>query len=75
MWPLPVLTLPTRRLLRLAAAVHCLDAGGTPMAAAAGLRRVPAGLRALHADDGASQTAAAAFDIRHAAPPSGAAAP
>jgi len=57
------------RLQRLAAAVRYLDVGGIPVAEAAGLECVLAGLRELHADDDALQAAAAAvFDALHAAP-------
>jgi hypothetical protein len=57
------------RLQRLAAAVRYLDAGGIPVAEAAGLESVLAGLRELHADDDALVAAAAAvFDALHAAP-------
>jgi len=57
------------RLQRLAAAVRYLDAGGIPVAEAAGLESVLAGLRELHADDNALVAAAAAvFDALHAAP-------
>lgn len=38
-------------LMRLAALVHCLDVGGLPVAEAAGVELVLAGLRAAHADD------------------------
>ena len=57
------------RLQRVAAAVRYLDVGGIPVAEAAGLESVLAGLRELHADDDALQAAAAAvFDALHAAP-------
>jgi hypothetical protein len=57
------------RLQRLAAAVRYLDAGGIPVAEAAGLESVLAGLRELHADDDALVDAAAAvFDALLAAP-------
>ena len=57
------------RLQRLAAAVHYLDVGGIPVAEAAGLESVLAGLRELHADDEALQAAAAAVvEALHAAP-------
>lgn len=57
------------RLQRLAAAVRYLDVGGIPVAEAAGLESVLAGLRELHADDDALVAAAAAvFDALHAAP-------
>jgi hypothetical protein len=56
-------------LQRLAACVHYLDAGGIPVAEAAGLESVLAGLRELHADDDALLAAAASvFDALHAAP-------
>ncbi len=58
------------RLQRIAAAVHYLDAGGIPVAEAAGLETVLAGLRELHTDDDQLVAAAAAvFDALHAAPP------
>ena len=38
-------------LARIAAIVHCLDVGGVPVAAAAGVEAVLAGLRAAAADD------------------------
>ena len=57
------------RLLRIAAAVHYLDAGGIPVAEAAGLESVLAGLRELHADDDFLAAAAAGvFDALYAAP-------
>ena len=57
------------RLQRLAAAVRYLDAGGIPVAEAAGLESVLAGLRELHADDDELVAAASAvFDALHAAP-------
>lgn len=57
------------KLRRIASAVHYLDAGGIPVAAAAGLEDVLAGLRQLHTDDDALVAAAAAvFDALHAAP-------
>jgi hypothetical protein len=57
------------RLQRLAAAVRYLDVGGIPVAEAAGLESVLAGLRELHADDDALVAAAAAvFDALLAAP-------
>jgi len=60
---------PDPRLQRLAAAVRYLDTGGIPVAEAAGLESVLAGLRELHADDDALCAAAAAvFDALHAAP-------
>jgi hypothetical protein len=58
------------RLQRIGAVVHYLDAGGIPVPEAAGLERVLAGLRALHAEDDPLVAAAAAvFDALHAAPP------
>ena len=64
------------RLQRLAAAVRYLDTGGIPVAEAAGLESVLAGLRELHADDDALCSAAAAvFDALHAAPASKGTAP
>jgi hypothetical protein len=62
-----------QQLQRLAAAVRFLDTGGIPVAEAAGLESVLAGLRELHADDDALVAAAAAvFDALYAAPPAGA---
>jgi hypothetical protein len=56
------------RLQRIAATVHYLDVGGTPVAEAAGLEAVLAGLRELHADDDELLAAAGAvFDALHAA--------
>ncbi len=64
------------RLRRLAAAVRYLDVGGIPVAEAAGLESVLAGLRELHAGDDALQAAAAAvFDALYAAPDGKGAAP
>jgi len=40
-----------RALARLASIVHCLDVGGVPVAEAAGIEAVLAGLRAASADD------------------------
>lgn len=40
-------------LMKLAALVHCLDVGGLPVAEAAGVELVLAGLKASHADDDA----------------------
>lgn len=58
------------RLVRIAQAVHFLDAGGIPVPEAAGLERVLAGLREVHADDDPLVAAAAAvFDALYAAPP------
>ncbi|MDZ7589538.1 MAG: chromate resistance protein [Rubrivivax sp.] len=57
------------RLQRIGAVVHYLDAGGIPVAEAAGLENVLAGLRELHADDDALAAAAASvFDALYAAP-------
>jgi hypothetical protein len=57
------------RLEPIAAAVRFLDAGGIPVPEAAGLERVLAGLREVHADDDALLLAAAAvFDALYAAP-------
>ena len=57
------------RLLRVAAAVHYLDAGGIPVPDAAGLESMLGGLRELHADDDKLVTAAAAiFNALYAAP-------
>jgi hypothetical protein len=57
------------RLQRIAGAVHYLDAGGIPVAEAAGLACVLGGLRELHADDDALVVAAAAvFDALVASP-------
>ena len=63
-------------LRRIAAAVHCLDLGGLAVPEAAGLERLLAGLRELHADDNALAAAAATlFDALYAAPSPTAAAP
>jgi hypothetical protein len=57
------------RLQQLAAVVRYLDAGGIPVAEAAGLESVLAGLRELHAgDDDLLAAASAVFDALHAAP-------
>jgi hypothetical protein len=57
------------RLQRIGAAVHYLDAGGIPVAEAAGLESVLAGMRELHADDDALVVAATSvFDALYAAP-------
>lgn len=57
------------RLQRIASAVHFLDAGGIPVAEAAGLESVLGGLRELHTDDDALAAAAAAvFDALYASP-------
>lgn len=45
-------------LMKLAALVHCLDVGGLPVAEAAGVELVLAGLRAAHPDDDALLAAA-----------------
>lgn len=56
-------------LQRIARCVHYLDAGGIPVAEAAGLEAVLAGLRELHADDDALVDAAChVFDALHATP-------
>ena len=58
------------RLRRIAAAVRYLDAGGIPVAEAAGLAAVLGGLRELHAlDDALAAAAAAVFDALYASPP------
>lgn len=57
------------RLQRIAPAVRYLDAGGIPVAEAAGLESVLGGLRELHAEDDALAAAAAAvFDALYASP-------
>lgn len=57
------------KLQVIAQAVHYLDVGGIPVAEAAGLEAVLAGLREMHADDDALASAAAAvFDALYAAP-------
>ena len=57
------------RLKDIALTVHYLDAGGIPVAQAAGLEAVLGGLRAVHGDDGALQDAASAvFDALYANP-------
>jgi len=57
------------RLQRVAAIVHYLDAGGIPVAEAAGLEAVLAGARELHSDDDELAAAAATlFDALYAAP-------
>jgi hypothetical protein len=54
---------------RLGALVHFLDAGGIPVAEAAGVQHVLDGLRALHTDDDRLLDAACAlFDALHARP-------
>ena len=53
----------------IAAAVHYLDAGGIPVAQAAGLEAVLAGLRELHTDDDRlAEAAGAIFDALYALP-------
>ena len=60
---------PDAALQRIAATVHFLDAGGIPVADAAGLETVLAGLRELHADDDALLAAASVvFNALYAAP-------
>ena len=57
-------------LQRVAAVVHCLDAGGLPVPEAPGLEALLAGLREVHADDEALRRAAAGlFDALYASPP------
>ena len=57
------------RLLPIAASVHYLDAGGIPVAQAAGLEAVLGGLREVHAkDDDLVQAASAIFDALYALP-------
>lgn len=57
------------RLQRVAQVVHFLDVGGIPVPEAAGLERVLAGLREVHADDDALVAAAGqVFDALYAAP-------
>ncbi|MGE0315851.1 MAG: chromate resistance protein ChrB domain-containing protein [Lautropia sp.] len=57
------------RMQRIASVVRYLDAGGIPVAEAAGLEAVLGGLREVHADDDGLVTAASAiFDALHAAP-------
>lgn len=57
------------KLQRIASTVHYLDAGGIPVAEAAGLETVLAGVRELHTDDDALVAAAATvFDALYAAP-------
>ena len=56
------------RLQRIGAAVHYLDVGGIPVAEAAGLEAVLAGLRALHKDDDhLANAAGSVFDALYAA--------
>ena len=58
-----------QRLQRIARAVHFLDVGGIPVAEAAGLELVLAGLRQVHtSDDALAQAAALVFDALYAAP-------
>ena len=58
-----------QRLQRIARAVHFLDVGGIPVAEAAGLELVLAGLRQVHTkDDALVQAAALVFDALYAAP-------
>jgi hypothetical protein len=58
-----------RRLQRIGAAVHYLDAGGIPVPEAAGLEAVLAGLREVHTDDDdLVRAASAVFDALHASP-------
>ena len=57
------------QLKSIAQVVHCLDAGGIPVAQAAGLEAILGGLRELHADDDTLLAAAAAvFDALYACP-------
>jgi len=57
------------QLQRIAAVVHYLDVGGIPAPEAAGLERVLAGLRELHAaDDALLAAACTVFDAIYAAP-------
>lgn len=61
------------RLKDIAVTVHYLDAGGIPVAQAAGLEAVLSGLRAVHTDDDALLAAASAvFDALYANPGSAA---
>ncbi len=58
-----------RQLQRIGAVVHYLDAGGIPVAEAAGLESVLGGLRELHADDDRLLAAAeVVFDALYASP-------
>jgi hypothetical protein len=58
-------------LRRVAQVVHYLDVGGIPVAEAAGLEAVLAGLRALHDDDDRlAEAAATVFDAFYATPAS-----
>ena len=61
-------------LRRIAVVVHCLGAGDSPVPEAAGLERLLAGLRALHADD-AALAAAHLLDAFYVAPLPATAAP
>ncbi len=55
------------QLVSIAQAVHCLDAGGIPVALAAGLEAILGGLRELNADDDALINATGAvFDALYA---------
>jgi hypothetical protein len=57
------------KLRRIGQAVHYLDVGGIPVAEAAGLEAVLAGLREVHDDDDRlSDAAAAIFDALYASP-------
>ncbi len=57
------------KLRRIGQAVHYLDVGGIPVAEAAGLEAVLAGLREVHGDDDRlSAAAAAVFDALYASP-------
>jgi hypothetical protein len=57
------------RLQRIARIVHFLDVGGIPVAEAAGLETVLAGLLEMHADDDRLAAAAAhVFDALYASP-------
>ena len=58
-----------QQLQRIARAVHFLDIGGIPVAEAAGLELVLAGLRQVHTnDDALAQAAALVFDALYATP-------
>jgi hypothetical protein len=60
------------RLQRIAQLVHYLDVGGIPVAEAAGLEAVLAGLREVHADDDRlTEAASAVFDALYAMPATG----
>ncbi|MCY7316179.1 MAG: chromate resistance protein [Rubrivivax sp.] len=57
------------RLQRILRSVHVLDVGGIPVAEAAGLEAVLAGLREVHADDDRlTDAACAVFEALYAAP-------